>query len=688
MAKSVSKKKPTPNQGKSSKKTGLSKKEYAFASAKPSKQKQPFANTQSSKQKQPFASTKSSKQKQPFASTKSSKQKQPFASTKSSEQKQPFASTKSSEQKQPFASTKSSEQKQPFASTKSSEQKQPFAKDRPSKQRHSPTKAKPSSQKPSLTRSASPRQPKVSEKETKHSFYSPSKLPSKQRRRTALLEGACGQAGRVMICGQVVDLLIQFEDIEEKWQPFVNMSNFATQHIRPIHDLMMRTVRRARLRLAVLDIAPRDFDLEKAAEYTTIFTSSEFNTEEDGTFAFTLPSFVKDGNYVVSTTLVAIKSVRQNLKDLRYLREENPQILKKDIVIGYGRLQVLPADYQQLIFISDIDKTFVDTELETKRGLLATLLQKPRQRQVIKGMPQLYQQLTSSETSLPPLLFISGSPEFFRRSLTSLFQDHDVQFIRLCLKSYGDTFDLLSSQLWNLFVKPLQSLTAYKQSLLSLLGEVVQSLRVGIMGLFVHISYKLEVLLKNRLMQPTQAKEVLLGDNTESDYFIFSLYQLLLQAKFREKDLQTQLLQLQFQGYEFLHVKSAARISQLVKQNITVHGNVNPVRSVWINNSKPSMSEQFMHELIISSLFSGDKEAYERASDLVKPRLCQGSLGMALAAFDESLLSIEGVKAVSHSIKEQQDVKVGDENRKTSTTITKSHLATQTQPKLGNANTV
>ncbi len=52
-------------------------------------------------------------------------------------------------------------------------------------------------------------------------------------------------------------------------------------------------------------------------------------------------------------------------------------------------------------------------------------------------------------------------------------------------------------------------------------------------SLFDQMSYKLSILLYDRIYQPTSSKEILLGDNTESDYMIFTLYQLICLGKSR-----------------------------------------------------------------------------------------------------------------------------------------------------------
>ena len=82
----------------------------------------------------------------------------------------------------------------------------------------------------------------------------------------------------------------------------------------------------------------------------------------------------------------------------------------------------------------------------------------------------------------------------------------------------------------------------------------------SVMSLFDHVSYKLITLLENRLMQPTDAREILMGDNKESDFFIFSLYQTLLLGEITGEELESYLYRLNFLDRESLTRDAAKRI--------------------------------------------------------------------------------------------------------------------------------
>jgi hypothetical protein len=174
--------------------------------------------------------------------------------------------------------------------------------------------------------------------------------------------------------------------------------------------------------------------------------------------------------------------------------------------------------------------------------------------------------------------------------------------------------------------------------------ESVQKLKKGNLKkkLSNQVAYKLVILLENRLMQPTGAKEILLGDNTESDYFIFALYQVLLSGKIKPERLESYLSTLQFQERDPMTEDQVIRIRQLTLENLAVHGPVNPVSGAWINRAYPDPDPGEIDKTIHTYL-PGDSGYGNEISPII---LCPGAVGFTLASIDAGLMSPDDLKKI------------------------------------------
>ncbi|MEQ9364486.1 MAG: hypothetical protein RIF32_09595, partial [Leptospirales bacterium] len=82
----------------------------------------------------------------------------------------------------------------------------------------------------------------------------------------ALLNGACGQANRIRICGQVVDIPVTRNQKFDSWDNLHNLPDAFRKAIRPIEDFTMLGVRRPRLQIEILGVAPGDLRESAAAQ--------------------------------------------------------------------------------------------------------------------------------------------------------------------------------------------------------------------------------------------------------------------------------------------------------------------------------------------------------------------------------------------------------------------------------------
>ncbi|MCB1172346.1 MAG: hypothetical protein KDK39_02215 [Leptospiraceae bacterium] len=475
-------------------------------------------------------------------------------------------------------------------------------------------------------------------------IYAPS-----DKRRIALLSGAVGQADRITIKGQVVDVPVSEDQKEEEWDHFLGLPLSLINEIHPLQDFAMSLVRRPRLRLEVLNTTPQNFNPERLDESAILYQSEEFTAGDDSFFSHSIAPTLAPGDYVVRVILKGIDSLRQSVSDLSYVRHEHSAILKTNVPIGYGKLRVLDPEYSGFIITSDIDQTFLDTPMHSRRGLLEVLFQKPESRRHIPGMPAFYRQLQNStlpgarDRHIVPTLFISASPHFFRRSLSVVFEQHDIEINALHLKYLVSTFDNMLNKIRNSALNLNELLQGGMQEALDRSLKFVGS---SLASLFDQIAYKLITLLENRLMQPSQAREILMGDNTEGDYFIFVLYQYLLMNRLGGKELENYLYNLNFQDREVLTRDSAKEMVRLAQENQKRHGASNPVAAVWINRSHESPATAQMCQIIKESLPESLQDGFLDDAAIQKPIACYTGVGFALAALDASLMTETGVREV------------------------------------------
>jgi hypothetical protein len=244
-----------------------------------------------------------------------------------------------------------------------------------------------------------------------------------------------------------------------------------------------------------------------------------------------------------------------------------------------GKLRILSEKYNSFITTSDIDQTYLATELGSKKGMLSTIFETPNQKFPLPGMPIFYNKLREN-TDGSPLAFISASPHYFRRALHATIRNHGIEMESLHLKYLDGTIkgvlDKVVNSVFNLNDLLKEGVGPAVDRIKKFFGSTVQSL-------FDQLTYKLTILLQDRLYQPTKAKEILLGDNTESDYLIFTLYQLILLGEISGKELEDYLYHLNFLGRDAVTRDNAVRIRKLGEECHVIHGKVNSVYAVLIN---------------------------------------------------------------------------------------------------------
>ena len=475
-------------------------------------------------------------------------------------------------------------------------------------------------------------------------------LQKTSRKRIALLEGACGAVGRVFVCGQVVDILFDSSKMNEEWDIFLNIPLSSKKNIRPIEDLYMTSVRGAILHIEVLDVCPSDFDSKE--KYEVLHKSKILKTKKNGFFAYPIPATIPKGKYTIRITYIGVESVRQSLFDLKNIFDDTSHVTEKNQIISYGQLRLFDNEQEGLQIISDIDQTFIKTPIENKIALIGHIGENTTKKDIFLGMPELYKSLVEKNIEDNALFFLSASPHFFRRSMEDIFSLYDLKVDGLYLKYLNSIIDHLGKkmlELGNIFIANIPNISSASlfsfEKLNELLEENFHFLSTHLISIFNQVGYKLEMLLQHRLMQSTNRKEILIGDNTESDYFIFIIYQLLLQDEVTKKDLS----QLKFNSQEVLTQEAIEKIASLTKKNIERHGKKNPIEFILINDLNNKNSFKKLNASLRIALKNIDLKKKE--SLCAKSYFCKEAFGMALCSYDASFITWEDVQEIAKASK-------------------------------------
>jgi hypothetical protein len=152
----------------------------------------------------------------------------------------------------------------------------------------------------------------------------------------------------------------------------------------------------------------------------------------------------------------------------------------------------LASDFAGPVVVCDIDKTYLATNFETLRGLLSIPFEFAVDKRAITGMAPLLREVRrgpGSRSRLTPLYFVSASPPQLRTILQKKMLLDGVEFDGITFK---DQLDILRH------------------------GRVRR--------LREHLGFKLTALLLYHADFPPGAREILIGDDTESDGLCYTIY--------------------------------------------------------------------------------------------------------------------------------------------------------------------
>ena len=146
------------------------------------------------------------------------------------------------------------------------------------------------------------------------------------------------------------------------------------------------------------------------------------------------------------------------------------------------------------VFIWDLDKTYLDTKFETFKGLIKTIMERGFQKKNVPGTSELVMALKKAhfekkDVDFLPIYFITASPPQMEERIVEKLEFDGF-------RPYG------------IFCK-----------------DNLQNLRPGrLWRLTKQVGYKLQALMQLRLRLKPDVRQVLWGDDSESDALIYSLY--------------------------------------------------------------------------------------------------------------------------------------------------------------------
>jgi len=175
-------------------------------------------------------------------------------------------------------------------------------------------------------------------------------------------------------------------------------------------------------------------------------------------------------------------------------------------------LKSLPKDYAGYVVISDIDKTYLATQIDSIGGLLKTAFETAEAKDNIPGFSILLRALrrgAGADAQQNPIYFVSASPPQMRATLMAKMELDGVEHDGIVFKD-----------------------------------QLQHVRRRNFKKLKEQIGYKLEALLLLWLSLPHTSKLILFGDDSESDPAIYSLFCDVLGGVVRGPALRTLLLSL------------------------------------------------------------------------------------------------------------------------------------------------
>ncbi len=179
---------------------------------------------------------------------------------------------------------------------------------------------------------------------------------------------------------------------------------------------------------------------------------------------------------------------------------------------GTVSVQLLAMTRTAPVVRSDVDKTYLASDFSSALGLVDLLSSDATARETLPAMATLHAQVNL------PLVFLTGSPRFFSRTLQGKFKLDQLHDDGLVTKPFKDIVIGALSEM-----APQDIVPALKEQ----------------------IGYKLYWLMRMRLELPATTPEILMGDDSEADHVVFELYRRVIAKELDPASLSIELATLQ-----------------------------------------------------------------------------------------------------------------------------------------------
>jgi hypothetical protein len=153
--------------------------------------------------------------------------------------------------------------------------------------------------------------------------------------------------------------------------------------------------------------------------------------------------------------------------------------------------RIFPPEYSGFVYVWDIDKTYLESDFNSLKGMLKIPFELAVDKRTIAGADSLLRLLRRSgpDATASGLYFVSASPNQLRKTIAKKMLLDGVEHDGITLKDWS---------------------------------AIIKSGRMG--KLREQIGYKLSALLLGRRDLGWRAREILFGDDSESDALSYSLY--------------------------------------------------------------------------------------------------------------------------------------------------------------------
>lgn len=250
----------------------------------------------------------------------------------------------------------------------------------------------------------------------------------------------------------------------------------------------------------------------------------------------------------------------------------------------------LPRDYDGYVFISDIDKTYLATQIDSLGGLLRAAFETPERKANVPGFSILLRALRrggGEEAQRNPLFFVSASPPQMEQKLRA----------KMALDGVEPDGVIFKNQLRHVRTGSFKKLRE-------------------------QIGYKLGALLALWEALPKKSKLVLFGDDSESDAVVYSLFNEIVGGQLAGRSL--------YQVLDHLRVSrdEAIEISWAHRHGVRAPG---PVQAAFINLETGSQATYYAR--FGSFMYATDN-----------------SLQTALALYEKGLIREQAVRSVGRDL--------------------------------------